>query len=165
MAVNEIAMDALSKALKLEQDGHAFYRQAAERVNDATCKQTFASLAEEEQVHEAMIARQMQALREEGGFVEIPGLAAGEFDLSRRLFPPTSTEVESRVSNMSTELEALQMALGVEVTSYDFYRQAAQRTEDAEGAAMYRWLAGAELTHFNLLMSNYEAINQHASWT
>jgi rubrerythrin len=161
--VNEAAMGALSQALKLEQDGYAFYRQAAERVHDETCKRTMLSLAEEEKIHEAMIARQMQAQREEGGFVAVPGVVLGDVDLSARLFPPAA--LEKTVGQMATELEALQMALEVESTSYEYYRQTSLTTEDAEGQRMFRWLAGAELTHFNILMANYEAINQRTSWS
>ena len=71
MAVSELAMNALSGALQLEQDGHAFYVKAAARVQDETVKQTMLSLAEDEKIHEAMIARQMQALREEAGFLSL----------------------------------------------------------------------------------------------
>jgi rubrerythrin len=161
--VNEAAMGALSQALKLEQDGYAFYRQAAERVHDETCKRTMLSLAEEEKIHEAMIARQMQAQREEGGFVAVPGVVLGDVDLSARLFPPAA--LEKAVGQMATELEALQMALEVESSSYEYYRQTSLATEDVEGQRMYRWLAGAELTHFNILMTNYEAINQRTTWS
>lgn len=165
MAVSETVMNALSGALKLEQDGHEFYVQAAARVQDETVKNTLLSLAEDEKIHEAMIARQMQALREEGGFVVVPGVTAGSIDLSQRLFPPEPAAVEGKVANMANELEALLMALDVESSSYDYYRQASLVTEDVEGQNMYRWLAGAELTHFNLLMSNYEAINQRITWS
>ncbi|MFO7696594.1 MAG: ferritin family protein [Anaerolineae bacterium] len=164
MAVSELAMNALSGALKLEQDGYGFYVKAAERVQDETVKQTMLSLAEDEKIHEAMIARQMQALREEGGFVVVPGVTATATDLSQRLFPPDPAAIKGKVGDLSGELEAIQMALEVESSSYDYYRQTSLVTEDVEGQAMYRWLASAELTHFNILMSNYEAINQRITW-
>lgn len=164
MAVSEESVGALSEALKLEQDGYAFYIKAAGKVKDETCKETLLSLAEDEKVHEAMIARQLQALESEGGFVVIPGVAAGEIDLSAQLFPPDPVAIEGKVADMASELDAILMALEVESTSYDHYRKACMATEDVEGQNMFRWLAGAELTHFNILMSNYEAINQRATW-
>ena len=111
-----------------------------------------------------MIARQLQALETEGGFVVIPGISAGEVDLSAQLFPPDPAVVEGKVADMASELDAILMALEVESASYDHYRKACTATEDVEGQNMFRWLAGAELTHFNILMSNYEAINQRATW-
>lgn len=164
MAVSEASVSALSEALKLEQDGHAFYVQAADKVKDETCKEMLLSLAEDEKVHEAMIARQLQALETEGGFVVIPGISAGDVDLSAQLFPPDPAVVEGKVADMASELDAILMALEVESASYDHYRKACTATEDVEGQNMFRWLAGAELTHFNILMSNYEAINQRATW-
>ena len=62
------------------------------------------------------------------------------------------------------ELDALHVALENEVKSYDLYRTAAAETSDAAGKAMYEWLASAEMTHFNLLMSNYEAIVPRGGW-
>ena len=164
MAVSEASIGALSEALKLEQDGYAFYVKAAEKVKDETCQEMFLSLAEDEKVHEAMIARQLQAIESEGGFVVIPGVTASDTDLSARLFPPDAVAIEGKVADMASELEAIQMALEVEIASYDHYRKACAETEDVEGQNMFRWLAGAELTHFNILMSNYEAINQRATW-
>jgi len=164
MAADGKAMDALSQALKLEQDGYAFYHRALERVQDATCREMLISLADDEKVHEAMIARQMQALREEGGFVVVPGAVPGDADLSARLFPPDPARASKKVGSLSTELEVIQMALEIEVDSYDYYRQASEASDDPEGRLVFRWLAEAEQTHFNLLMSNYEAINQRATW-
>ena len=50
------------------------------------------------------------------------------------------------------------LALENEIKSYDLYRNAADETDDAAGKQMYTWLASAERSHFNMLMSNYEAL-------
>ena len=52
------------------------------------------------------------------------------------------------------------MALENEIKSYDLYVKAAQETVEAAGKQMYQWLASAERTHFNLLMSNYDAMSE-----
>lgn len=162
--MSQTALTALSRALQLEQEGYAFYLQAAERVQDPTCKKTMLSLADDEKIHEAMIVRQIEALREQGGFVQIPTIAPVEVDLSTRIFPPDAKGVRQRVSENADELDALLMAMEIEVRSYDLYRQAAFETQDPVGREMYQWLASAEITHFNLLMSNYEAIVNAAGW-
>lgn len=158
------ALTALKRALQLEQEGYAFYMQAAERVQDATCKKTMRSLADDEKIHEAMIVRQLEALQQEGGFVQIPTVEPVDVDLSRRLFPPDAEQVKQRVGENMVELDALLMAMEIEVRSYDLYRQAAREAQDPTAREMYEWLASAEMTHFNLLMSNYEAINSAAGW-
>lgn len=164
MARDDQVLAALGRALKLEQDGYAFYTQAAERVQDATCKQTMRSLAEDEKIHEAMIVRQLEAMSEEGDFVVLPNVEPVHADLSEAILPPDPGQVAERVAENADELDAVLMAIEIEVRSYDLYRQAAQETESETGREMYQWLAAAEMTHFNLLMSNYEALNMPSAW-
>ncbi|MGI6368446.1 MAG: ferritin family protein [Anaerolineae bacterium] len=161
---SEQAFRALSAGLKFEQDGYSFYLKAAATVEVEEVRATLASLAEEEQVHEAMIARQINALEAEGGFVLIPGVEPVELDLARELFPPDAQAIKGKVGKFATDLEALQYALEVESSSYAHYKQAAQEIEDPDGKLMFRWLAAAELSHFNVLMSIYEATNERLSW-
>jgi rubrerythrin len=155
---------ALGRALKLEQDGYAFYTQAAERVQDAACKQTMLSLADDEKMHEAMIVRQLEAMSEDGDYVYLPHVKPIDVDLAASILPPDPKQVEERVSENSDELEAIQTGMEIEMRSYDLYRQAALETESEAGKQMYQWLAAAEMMHFDLLMSNYEALNTRSKW-
>jgi rubrerythrin len=164
MERDDQVLAALHRALKLEQDGYAFYTQAAARVKDPTCKQTMLSLADDERIHEAMVVRQLQALCEDGDYVYLRNLDPVHVDLSLAILSPDPAQVESRVSEHASELEALLLAIEIEVRSYDLYRQAALETASSAGKQMYEWLAAAELTHFNLLMSNYEALNKPSGW-
>lgn len=154
------ALAALSQALRLEQEGRAFYLQAADRVLDERGERTLRALADDEQRHEQMIVRQLHAL--EGGetYVLLPDLEVPAIDLDRRVFAPERREIDVD----SDVMQILHVALDNEIRSYDLYRAAAQRTADEAGAQMYRWLASAELTHANLLMMNYEAISNGGSW-
>jgi rubrerythrin len=164
MARDDQVLTALGRALKLEQDGYAFYTQAAARVKDPTCQQTMLSLADDEKVHEAMIVRQLEAMSEDGDYVYLPNIEPTDAELAAAILPPDPEQVKVRVSEYASELEALQLGMEVEVRSYDLYRQAALETKSPPGRQMYEWLAAAEMTHFNLLMSNYEALNTPSSW-
>ncbi len=164
MTRDDQALAALGRALKLEQDGYAFYIQAAARVQDPTCKRTMLSLAEDEKLHEAMIARQLEAMSEEGDFVGLPNIEPVHADLSQAILPPSAEQVAQRVNEHGSELDALLLAMEIEVRSYDLYRRAALETESPAGREMYQWLAAAEMTHFNLLMTNYEALNAPSTW-
>ncbi len=155
---------ALGRALKLEQDGYSFYTQAAERVQDSDCKQTLLSLADDEKMHEAMIVRQLEAMSEDGDYVYLPHVKPVDIDLAADIVPPDPSQVEERVSENADELEALQTGMEIEMRSYDLYRQAALETESEAGTQMYEWLAAAEMMHFDLLMSNYEALNMRSKW-
>jgi len=158
------ALTALSQALKLEHEGRAFYLQAAEQTQDPKGRATFASLADDERLHAEMIERQLHVMEGSGRYVLLPDLDAPAIDLNVRLFPQEKAAVEAKVGPRPSELDALHVALENEIKSYDLYRHAALETDDEAGKRMYTWLAAAEMTHFNLLMANYEALNTLGAW-
>lgn len=161
---NDAALTALSQALKLEKEGRAFYLQAAEETLDEKGKATFLSLAADEERHAEMVQRQIHEIEGGGTYVRLPDLDAPDIDLDAKLFPPERGQVEARIGRNPNELEALHVALDNEMRSYDLYRAAAKETESEAGRQMYRWLANAEMTHFNLLMSNYESLVSLGGW-
>jgi rubrerythrin len=157
-------LTALSQALKLEQEGRAFYLKAAEETLDDKGKGMFLSLAADEERHAEMVQRQLREIEGGGSYVLLPNLDVPDIDLDAKLFPPERRQVEARIGRNPNELDALHVALENEIRSYDLYRAAAQETESEAGRQMYRWLAGAEMTHFNLLMSNYESLVSMGGW-
>ena len=158
------ALRALNQALKLEQEGRAFYLKAAEETLDSKGKAMFLSLATDEERHAEMVQRQLREIEGGGTYVLMSGLDAPDIDLDAKLFPPERQQVEARIGRNPNELDALHVALENEIRSYDLYRAAAKETESEAGRRMYRWLAGAEMTHFDLLMSNYESLVAMGGW-
>ncbi len=158
------ALTALSQALKLEQEGREFYLKAADETLDSHGKAMFLSLADDERMHAEMIQRQLHAIEGDGLYVLLPDLSAPAIDLDAKLFPPAQQEVEKKVGVNPSEIDALHVALENEIKSYDLYRAAAKETTDAAGKQMYQWLASAEMTHFNLLMSVYESLVAGGGW-
>jgi rubrerythrin len=158
------ALTALSQALKLEQEGLAFYTQAAARTADAKGREMFLSLADDERQHADMIQRQLHAIEGDGLYVLLPDLNVPAIDFGAKLFPPERQAMETKIGAQAGDLQALFVALENEIKSYDLYIKAAQETANAAGKQMYQWLASAERTHFNILMSNYEAMAEKGSW-
>lgn len=161
---DQTALTALSQALKLEQEGHAFYLRAAEETFDDKGREMFLSLAADEALHAEMVRRQLHEIERGGGYVLLPDLNVADIDLDAKLFPPTREQVDARIGVAPNELEALQVALENEIRSYDLYRSAARDAASEAGKQMYRWLASAEMTHFNLLLSNYESLSAQSGW-
>ena len=161
---DKVALKALSQALRLEQEGRAFYLQAAEETLDEKGRGMFLSLAADEERHAEMVQRQLREIEGGGTYVLLPDLEAPDIDLDAKLFPPERAQVEARIGRNPNELEALHVALENEMRSYDLYRSAAKETQSTAGQQMYRWLAAAEMTHFNLLMSNYESLVSLGGW-
>lgn len=158
------ALKPISQALKLEQEGREFYLKAAEESLNEKARALFLSLADDERIHAEMIQRQLHAIEGEGKYVLIPDLNVPAIDLNARLFPPERAQVEAKIGQNPNELDVLHVALENEIKSYDLYRQAAIEADSEEARTMYRWLANAELTHFNLLMSNYESLVGLGGW-
>lgn len=157
------SLRALSQALRLETEGLAFYLQAATETIDPKGKALFASLADDERKHQEMIRQQLHAVEGNGVYVLLPNLSVQPIDLAQPLFPPTKSAVEKRMGANPNELDVLYLAIENEIKSYDLYRNEAQKAS-AAGKQMYEWLAAAEMVHFNLLMSNWEAISGNSGW-
>ncbi|MFH1084383.1 MAG: ferritin family protein [Chloroflexota bacterium] len=164
MADTTGALKVLSQALKLEQEGRAFYLQAAELARGSNGEALFRSLADDEAQHADMITRQLPALEGAGAYVLLPDARVQPIDAGKPLFPPQRAAIKAAVGADPGIVDALHLALEREVESYDLYARAAAETPDAAGRQMYQWLAGAERTHFNLLMSNYEAYVDRGGW-
>jgi rubrerythrin len=164
MAEESKALDVLSQALKLEQEGKAFYLQAADLTDDEQGKAMFLSLADDEVKHAGMITRQLHAIEGDGAYVLLPDLNVEAVDASAKLFPPEKKEIEAALGVDPNIIDALHLALEREVLSRDLYAKAAQETQDKAGKQMYLWLVGAETTHFNLLMANYQALTDRGGW-
>jgi len=164
MAERNQALTALSQALKLETEGRAFYLKAAEETLDKKCEATLRSLADDERLHAEMIRRQIHEIERGGAYILPPDLQVPEIDAGQKLFPPDLEAIKSRINVDTNVLEILHVALENEIKSYDLYREATEKTTDPAGKQMYAWLSGAEMTHFNLLMANYQSIASGGGW-
>jgi rubrerythrin len=150
---------ALKRALRLEQEGEAFYREAAERTVDPNGKAMYASLAEDEVLHARIIEREMDALSEGKGW-QATESAEGEVDLESPLFPQGKVAFEEAVRSDASDLDAILFALKIESDSFSLYAEQAKAATDAKAKQFYEFLAGAERVHFDLLMANYESLSQ-----
>ena len=162
MATQNDALEVLSQALKLEQEGRAFYIQAAEATLDPTGKAMFLSLADDEKLHAEMVQRQLHAIEGDGNYVLLPDLDVPAIDLDAKLFAPQKIEAKAGVS--ASDIDALHIAIENEIKSFHLYAQAAKAIDDPNAKQLYGWLASAETTHFNLLMSNYESLVSLGGW-
>lgn len=161
----DAAVVALKKALKLEQDGQQFYLQAAERTADPKGAEMFRSLADDEVLHEQVIQRQLDALAKGQGWTSAAELDVGPVDLDTPLFPAGKIELDKAVRPDAGDLDALLFALKIENDSFNLYAEQAKIATDANAKRLYEYLVGAERTHFDLVMLNYEAVSNTGGWT
>ena len=158
------AVEALHKALELEQSGEQFYLEASERTVDAKGKEMFLSLSNDEVLHARMIQREIDALAAGEGW-QVPEAAAEcQVDLSALLFPQSQQDIAKAVRPDAGGLDALLFALKIENDSFDLYVEQAKAATDPNAKRMYEYLVDAERTHFNLLMLNYESLNSSGNF-
>lgn len=158
------ALQALHKALALEQDGRRFYLAAAERTSAPKGKAMFGSLADDEALHTVVIQGQIDSLKREEGWVLPVGIVEAGVDLDTPLFPEDVVAFHQAVRSDASDMDALLFALKLENDSFDLYAEQAKAARDANARRMYEYLADAERTHFDLLMLNYESLSTAGIW-
>lgn len=164
MEISTAALEALRQAMDLEQRGHQFYLKAAERTKDPRAKEMFRSLARDEVTHLDTVQRQYEALSHGEGWLSLTEAPERPVDLEKPLLPPNRETLERAIKAETSDIDALHFALQFENDAYNLYRKAAAETADPVGRRMYEWLTNAELTHFNLLMLNYDYLARVGHW-
>lgn len=64
----------------------------------------------------------------------------------------------------SKAIEGLRIALQTELNGIEFYRMAAEKTEDAKGKRVFQMLAEDEIKHFKALQKEYAALLDNDEW-
>lgn len=165
MQENNVALQALRQAMRLEEDGYKFYTEAAERTADPRGEETFLSLADDEKLHLRIVQDQYEALSGGEGWISFSdALELKPVDVDQPLFPPQREALEKAIGPQASDAEALLLAVQKENESYELYRKAASETADPAGKDMYQRLASYERTHFDILMLNYEHLMSSGSW-
>jgi rubrerythrin len=61
-------------------------------------------------------------------------------------------------------LDALMRGMEIEKETFDFYTRAEQKTFNAEGKRVFRWLAKSEEAHYLALTDLYQALSRGERW-
>jgi rubrerythrin len=150
-------MNVLTQAMKLETDGRQFYQTLADEVEDPEAAAMFKQLAEDELDHLGYVERQYEALEAGKGWSAIPEMQTVEtLDAVSVVFPPNKDRLID-LPESPTEEDALLFALGIEDKSFKLYHNGAQIADDPEAKTLFRQLANAEQTHFDIVMQRYKS--------
>ncbi len=158
------ALAILEQAMELEQEGRQFYLKAVQVAQDKKGQEMFTTLADDEQEHYNLIEREHTALTSDGSWVSYPEIKPVDIDLDKPLFPRGREALEKVVTIKSSDWDALLFGLDIETKSCDLYRRAAAEVADPLGKRMFKFLAGQEESHFNVLMMRYDALFGPVSW-
>jgi rubrerythrin len=146
---NAKILNALKRAMRIETDGHYFYKMAAGKTRDAKGKETLLMLAKDELDHFNYLKAQHDSLLETGKPAKRfkmtrPGNAANK----SRIF---SKDFKKRIGKAHFEMSALSIAIGLELSSINFYKEEAEKTSDPILREFFGKLADWEVTHHQIL--------------
>ena len=158
----DATLAALQMAIQTEIDGHNFYQRCAGATEDASARQMFERLAQDEIMHLELLRNTMAMLQESGEWAEYRGIAWGEAGGA----PIFSRErVRQNVMAYTSDLSALRVAYLIEKDAVNFYTRAAAEVEQPSGRRMFSDLARMETAHLAILEGEYGFLRdqfQHA---
>ncbi len=147
MPLKTPAIDALELALKIEDEGRAFYRQAARKSGNGLTKRLFTNLADQELAHKKAFRKVYDKMCA-GETCPAISLPQGEAQQARDIFATAMKDLSTAVKPSTAEQDALEMAKAKEIESRDFYAGQAGRSEDPVEKNFYRVMAEEEQGHY-----------------
>lgn len=156
------ALQAIETAIQIEEEGFAFYSEAAERVTDAKGKEMFLSLARDEVAHRQIFETARRSLLDRGEWLSPEEVAAIAPERRPPIFP--TGEAASEVEVPAYELAALRRGIQAEEDSIAFYTEQMEGTDDAQARAMYAYLVEQEEGHRTILQGEYDYLTRTGFW-
>jgi rubrerythrin len=153
--------DAISTAIQMEKDGHAFYKKCAEQTKSDLGAKIFESIAGDELVHlmtfhkmfeDAIGEEELQAVEKTGKKYETPPV-----------FPKDLSAVEGANADVD-ELAALEIAMEAEQKAIDFYGKMRDDTDNEAVKKIISLIIGQEKNHYLILSEELNYMNTMGDW-
>ena len=150
-------------ALRLEQEGKAFFEEAARTAQSNLVRQTFEFLAAEEIKHIDKIERFYQSLEISDG-KDIPETEDSDAEQKLTDFNDKLAELRDEVKPSASDIDAYEVALKFENGAEEFYEQKMNEADDPRMKRFYKWLIDEETMHARLLRSCLTFAKDPAAW-
>ncbi len=135
-------------ALEMEKQARDFYEDQARRAAPGPVKSTLEWLSRWEKEHVDLIERHL----EEGG---------EDVTAPEETSPPAPDfPSQADPARAASELTVLRRAMNLEMDARKFYQAAADKVEDPKEKKFFKWLAGWEERHWNLLDRHYRELSR-----
>ena len=162
MTLNEQnrVLSALETSIMIEIDGKTFYVKASQDSTSEAGKELFSQLAIEEDTHRTLFEQIYEATRKERGW---PDLEIQLIPGARTLFSRDESKNVFKAA-LSSEILAVQTALGMEEKSFEFYEAQMKTAGSGSEMRFYRQLAAQERGHHLALIEYLEYLQDPASY-
>ena len=160
----ERTLAALQTAIQMEIDGKAYYLKGSSESGNELGKKLLQSQAAEEDIHRQKFEEMYNAIRGGEDWPMTDFQPNGGRKL-RTIIATSIGSVTSDVKSATAELEAVKIAIDMEIKTYEFYEaQCEKATYDAE-KDLYEALAGEEREHHFILRDYYEYLKDPMGWS
>jgi rubrerythrin len=140
------AKDIFEIAVKIEENGEAFYRDTASNMSDSKIKKLFLELADEEVKHKHIFQRLAGQL----GSVKLPLQSNQEYTAYLEAYTQhlifSGGETDSKLANISDEKVALLYAIDKELDTVHYYKEVKSLIPESDHALIDKIIA-EERTH------------------
>ena len=152
----------MEMAIKMEEDGKAFYTAASRKTTDALGKELLLQLADEEDYH-AVKARQIYDALKRNDAAEVE-LALDKGKRIKHIFAKAAQDMHTKVEVASTVMESIELALDMEEKSRKFYEEHSKNASNDQVKKFLRSLALEERGHYVALADYSEYLIDTAGW-
>lgn len=156
-------IEVLQLAVRMEVEGKEFYQTASQKSGNRLARELFEQLAREEDVHRRKFEEIYQALKRGQNWPDTePPSEQGK--KLKSLFAVATEALGSKSKAAESELEAIKMAMDMEIQSRDFYQSRSEESSLPVERRFYEALAGEEQGHYLVLVDSYEYLDDPAGW-
>lgn len=153
-------MNVFDFAMKMEEDGKAYYEKLARQTSLQGLKNIFLRLAEDEQKHYEIF----ETLKNSGEVSEMQETTI--IDDAKNVFAELPKGADA-LTGIEKDLAAYRHAMKIEADSFRFYEDAAGKVDKPLAKNLLLKIAEEEHKHFNVLENIYrfvDAPNQYLAW-
>ena len=156
-------IEVLQIAVRMEVEGKAFYQKASQKSSNKLAKELFRQLANEEDIHRKRFEEIYKVFKRGQNWPDLtPPSEKGK--RLKSLFAEAIKTLGNKFKVAESELEAIKIAMDMEVKSYDLYHSRSKESTLPVEKRFYETLAGEERGHHLALLDSYEYLSDPAGW-
>lgn len=150
----------IEEAIKLEINGQAFFKKAADITHNELGKKMFHRLAEEEVKHLDAFSRLFSSVIKSDDWKK----QVKKEELKGH--SPVIEELDQRMKRAEgqSEVEALRIGMELEKKAINFFKNSASSTVDPTAREIFERIADEEKLHYDLLQAQYDSVTGSGFW-
>jgi len=162
---NKSLLNALHKALVMEERGYNFYMEASRKSENSITKSTFKYLADNEMLHIDQIKKFYDNLSGNKGLppLRIEDVKA-EREQDAKIFTSQIRDLKEKIKKSDSDKEACEFAMNLENDGYKYYEEMLKGAEDENLAALLKFLLREETGHYEGIKGLYTYITDPENW-